>query len=270
MYLAYAFLTSYIRRFCALYRSDTLEPGASRGNAEWIVGPDAGTHDRDQLLQSFFDWYGSPMKKINRFTVQIKNNYSTMKRNLLIVTIVTSVFIGLLSCGGGDVKKSKEYLALKSELDKIKSQDSLEAANIAAYKKLNEDFMAGKKEDFLAGIADNFVDHNPDTAMTKKEGKAACEEGFAIITSAFSDMKMDYPHVMAEGDMVFAHCTMSGKNTGPMGPNMPATNGTYKDVDFYEVVRYENGKCAERWGLMDFNGMLAQMAATGTMTEQPK
>jgi predicted SnoaL-like aldol condensation-catalyzing enzyme len=168
------------------------------------------------------------------------------------------------------VKKSKEYLALKAELDKMKSGDSLEAANIASYKKLNEDFMNGKKEDFLAGVADNYVDHNPDTMLTKKQGKEACAEGYDIITGAFSGMSMNYVHIYAEGDMVYCHATMTGKNTGPMGPNMPASNGSYKDVDFYEVVRYENGKCAERWGLMDFNTMMAQMAATGTMTEQPK
>lgn len=198
--------------------------------------------------------------------------YSTMKRNLMIVTVVTSVFMGLMSCGGGDVKKSKEYLALQAELDKIKSQDSLEAANIAAYKKLNDDFMGGKKEDFLAGVADNYVDHNPDTVMSKKQGKAACEEMYTIVTGAFSEMSMNYVHIYGEGDMVYCHATMTGKNTGPMGPDMPASNGSYKDVDFYEIVRYENGKLAERWGLMDMNTMMAQMMATGSpiTTEKQK
>jgi predicted ester cyclase len=182
-----------------------------------------------------------------------------MKRNLMIVTIVTSVFIGLLSCGGGDVTKSKEYLALKAELDKIKSQDSLEAANIAAYKKMNEDFMNNKKDDFLAALADNYMDHNADTFMTKKTGKAAQEEMITMINAAFTGMTMNYAHIYAEGDMVFSHATMDGKNTGAMGPEMPATGKEYKNVDFYEVVRFENGKVAERWGIMDSYSMMAQL-----------
>src|SRR5687767_4263261 len=212
-----------------------------------------------------------PNKKINSFILQIKNNYSTMKRNLLIVTIVTSVFIGLISCGGGDITKSKEYLALKAELDKIKSQDSLEAANIAAYKKLNEDFCANKREDFLAGIADNYVDHNQDTMLTKKQGKEACAEGFDVVNQTNTEMKVNYVHMYADGDYVFAHTSMSGKMSGSMGPGMPSMNGTYTDVDFFEVIRYENGKCAERWGLMDGAKMMAQIAASNTgTTEQPK
>lgn len=186
-----------------------------------------------------------------------------MKTNLFIATILTIGFVGLISCGSGDVKKSKEYLALKSELDKIKSQDSLEAANIAAYKKMNDDFCAGKKEEFLAGIADNYVDHNLDTMLTKKQGKESCAEGFDVVNQTNSEMKVSFVHMYAEGDYVFAHTSMSGKMSGSMGPNMPTINGSYSEVDFFEVLRYENGKLAERWGLMDGDKMMAQIAASG-------
>lgn len=182
-----------------------------------------------------------------------------MKRNLFIALTTLSCF--LFACGG-NVTKSKEYLALKAEMDKVKQQDSLEQANIAAYKKLNDDFMGGRKEDFLAGIADNYIDHNPDTGLTKKSGKEACADGYDIITGAFSEMSLTYTHLVAEGDMVFCHATMSGKNSGPMGP-MPATNKYYKDVEFYEVVKYVDGKCSERWGLMDMNTMMFQLSMTG-------
>ena len=187
-----------------------------------------------------------------------------MIRKISCILTGLSIVLLLNSCGGaGDVKKSKEYLELKAELDKLKASDSTEATNIAAYKKLNDDFMAGKKDDFMAGVADNYLDHNPDTAMSKKQGKEACDEMFTVITSAFTEMSMSYSHIMATGDLVFCHATMSGKNSGPMGPTMPATGKSYKDVEFYEVVRYENGKLAERWGLMDMNTMMAQMGMMG-------
>ncbi len=193
-----------------------------------------------------------------------------MIRKISLMIMGLSLALFLNSCGG-DPTKSKEYVALKAELDKIKSQDSLEAANIASYKKLNDDFCAGKREDFLAGIADNYVDHNPDTMLTKKQGKEACAEGFDGVNGSNSEMKVNYPHMYAEGDYVFAHTSMSGKMSGSMGPGLPTINGSYTDVDFFEVIRYENGKCAERWGLMDVNKMMAQIAAGNTATtEQPK
>lgn len=183
-----------------------------------------------------------------------------MKRKILFMITGLSLALILNSCGGAaDPKKSKEYMDLKAELDKLKTGDSTEVANIAAYKKLNDDFMAGKKDDFLNGVADNYLDHNPDTVLSKKQGKEACSEMFVVITGAFTEMSMSYTQIMADGDWVFCHATMSGKNSGPMGPDMPATGKSYKDVEFYEVVKYENGKCAERWGLMDMNTMMAQM-----------
>jgi predicted SnoaL-like aldol condensation-catalyzing enzyme len=107
--------------------------------------------------------------------------------------------------------------------------------------------------------------------LTKKQGKEACVEGFDIVNGSNSDMKVSYLHMYAEGDYVFAHTSMSGKMNGSMAPGMPTINGSYTDIDFFEVIRYENGKCAERWGLMDGNKMMAQIAATNTATtEQPK
>ncbi len=195
-----------------------------------------------------------------------------MKRNLFFTIVCGMLMIGFTACGGStDVKKSKAYMDLKAELDKIKAGDSTEAANIAAYKKLNDDFCAGKREDFLAGVADNYVDHNQDTMLTKKQGKEACAEGFDVVNGSNSEMKVNYVHMYAEGDYVFAHTSMSGKMSGSMGPGIPAMNGNYTEVDFFEVIRYENGKCAERWGLMDGAKMMAQIAASNTTTtEQPK
>lgn len=180
-----------------------------------------------------------------------------MKTKLMFAACLS---LGMLmaSCGGGDVKNSKEYKELKAELDKIKAQDSLENAQINAYKKLNDDFMAGKKEDFLGGLADGYIDHNPDTMMTKKTGKEACAEMFDMVTKANTEMTMTYTFIYSEGDMVFVHGKMGGKNTGDMGPMMPATNKSY-NVDFWEAVKYENGKIKERWGIMDMFAMMNQL-----------
>jgi len=168
----------------------------------------------------------------------------------ITMAIVLSAFLALVSCGGGDVKNSAEYKNLKASLDKIEKQDSLEKANIEAYKKLNEDFMAGKKDEVMAIYADDYEDHNCDSSMSKKKGKEAMGEMMDWVTATHSNMSMTYDHIYAEDDMVYAHGKMKGKNTGTVDPKYPATNKSF-DVDYFEIVRFKDGKIKERWGLMD-------------------
>jgi predicted ester cyclase len=180
-------------------------------------------------------------------------------RPTFVWAICLGGFLALASCGGsGNPKDSKEYKELKAELDRIKAQDSTENAQIEAYKKMNEDFMKGRKDEMLSIVADDYVDHNADTMLTKKKGKEALADMMEMIVAGNSDMAMDYTKISSEGDMVYVFGKMRGKNTGDMGPGMPATNKSY-NVDFFEAVRFENGKIKERWGLMDTYAMMSQL-----------
>ena len=71
----------------------------------------------------------------------------------------------------------------------------------------------------------------------------------------------------ADKDMVIAHYTMTGMNSGPMG-EMPATNKSV-NVNGVDIVRFENGKAVEHWGyweemkMMQQLGMMPEMGAAG-------
>ena len=64
------------------------------------------------------------------------------------------------------------------------------------------------------------------------------------------------PSAFAEGDTVVAHVSMRGKHTGEL-MGMPPSG---KDVTMRvsDLVRMENGKAVERWGVEDMSGLSGQ------------
>jgi steroid delta-isomerase-like uncharacterized protein len=103
----------------------------------------------------------------------------------------------------------------------------------------------------------DFVDHNPDMGHSGKgtdDLKASFKEFFA----AFPDVHMTANFMVAEGDKVVSHLTITGTNTGAMG-NMPAT-GKSMNVDGIDIVGgIKDGKASERWGFFDNMKMMMQM-----------
>ena len=87
---------------------------------------------------------------------------------------------------------------------------------------------------------------------------------FVTFLSAFSDSKVTVEHQLSEGDMVASHIWISGKNTGGFMDMAP----TGRDVHYpgIEIVRVEDGKIREFWGLLDIMVMLQQL---GVVPEQP-
>ena len=101
----------------------------------------------------------------------------------------------------------------------------------------------------------NFVDHDP------PQGYQGTLEGFKQWTgeflAAFPDCRCEIDDVIAEGDKAVARSRLIGTNTGPfMG--MPATGKTI-EVEGIDIVRVENGRMAEHWGVYDAASMMQQL-----------
>jgi steroid delta-isomerase-like uncharacterized protein len=102
----------------------------------------------------------------------------------------------------------------------------------------------------------DFVDHNPDMGHSGKgldDLKASFKEFFA----AFPDVHMTSDLMIAEGDHVASHITMTGTNSGAMG-NMPATNKSV-NIEGIDIIAIKDGKATERWGFFDNMKMMTQM-----------
>lgn len=101
----------------------------------------------------------------------------------------------------------------------------------------------------------NFVDHNPEPGQ--EPGIEGLKKMFAGYRAAFPDMKMTVNHMLADGDMVVAHITVTMTNTGSfMG--MPPT-GKSVTMEGYDMLRFENGKGVEHWGIFDMASMMQQL-----------
>lgn len=105
-------------------------------------------------------------------------------------------------------------------------------------------------------VAEDFVDHNP-PGPDIPPGREGLKQVFATFRSAFPDMRMRVEDQIAEGDKVVSRATVSGTNKGDfMG--VPAT-GKSVSIGIVDILRFEGGQIAERWGEADFMGMMQQL-----------
>jgi steroid delta-isomerase-like uncharacterized protein len=103
---------------------------------------------------------------------------------------------------------------------------------------------------------DNFVDHNPDMGHSG-QGVADLKAQFTEFFAAFPDIHASVNFMVAEGDTVVSHLTMTGTNTGPMA-GMPATNKKIS-ISGVDIVSIKDNKATERWGFFDTQKMMADM-----------
>ncbi len=66
-------------------------------------------------------------------------------------------------------------------------------------------------------------------------------------------------HMIAEGDLVATYKTFTGTHTGDFfGTPATGKRATIRVMDF---VRYDDGRIAEHWNIVDLPGLMAQLQA---------
>jgi predicted ester cyclase len=130
-------------------------------------------------------------------------------------------------------------------------------ANIAKTKAFYENVMNAHKPDAAAEYCEaSFVDHNPDPGHSGQgidDLKAQFGQWFAMMP----DAHVTVDKITADGDMVWAYLTVTGTMKGDMGP-MKA-NGKSVKINGVDIVKIQNGKAVERWGVFDSYGMMSQL-----------
>ena len=97
-------------------------------------------------------------------------------------------------------------------------------------------------------------------------GAAGFRQVFNAFRGAFPDIHVAVERTITEGDMVTAHCRVTGTHTG----NGLGLDATGKKVDFegMTIVRVVDGRIREGWNCFDFLTMYQQLgvvaAAPGT------
>lgn len=104
-------------------------------------------------------------------------------------------------------------------------------------------------------VAEGFVEH--EELPTDAEGRDGLRELFQSMHDAFTDFAVNLEDMVAEGDKVFVRATMQGIQRAEfMG--IPSL-GKPMLVPVADVLRFENGRIVEHWGVMDTGQLMQQL-----------
>ena len=90
-----------------------------------------------------------------------------------------------------------------------------------------------------------------------KDGVEGTKGTIKYLRSAFPDFKITIDEVAVIGDTVWARQKGGGTNLGSFAGHAPT--GIKAFIDVIDVVRIEDGKIVEHWGVPDQVGMMLQL-----------
>jgi len=105
----------------------------------------------------------------------------------------------------------------------------------------------------------DYVHHNDAFYPGLQPGLANFKQALQARAGGISDLSVEIEHLIGEGDKVVARFYLSGVHSGTF-QGLPATG---KRVRFAatDIYRFEDGKIAEGWALMDFLALVQQVGA---------
>lgn len=118
---------------------------------------------------------------------------------------------------------------------------------------------SGRLDELDDLVAPDAVDHNPDAGQ--EPGLAGLKRSMTELRTAFPDLAFTPQEITSGGDRVVSRVLISGIHSGDYGA-IPATDRAMS-VDAIDIVRFEDGRAVERWGLYDAPAMTRQLGLVG-------
>ena len=106
-------------------------------------------------------------------------------------------------------------------------------------------------------VAAGVVSHSPWPGQ--KPGAVGVKETLAHFRRALPDMNVAIQHLIADGDMVVAYCTVTGTHRGSLMDEPPS--GAKVSYEEAIVFRFQDGKIVEHWAVADALALLRQIRA---------
>jgi steroid delta-isomerase-like uncharacterized protein len=106
-------------------------------------------------------------------------------------------------------------------------------------------------------FAPDFVSHNLPPGFPP--GAEGVRRFFTTFAQAMGDVKVTIDAIVAEDDLVAVRTTTHGMHTGTLF-GIPAS-GRQLAIDGTDIVRVEDGRIVEHWGLTNTVGALQQVSA---------
>jgi steroid delta-isomerase-like uncharacterized protein len=120
-----------------------------------------------------------------------------------------------------------------------------------------EVFGEGRTETIDELCAEGFVDHEEVPGLPPtREGLKLFVEG---TRAAFPDLHVEVDDIFESGDKVVARARFQGTHRGEFLGIAPT--GRRIDVPLIDIIRIENGRAAEHWGISDQMTLMQQLGA---------
>ena len=117
-------------------------------------------------------------------------------------------------------------------------------ANKALIRRVFEEVIpAGVPEGMRTVVAEDFLDHDP--LPGQPAGVAGAEYVVANMAGGHPDIRFQIHHLLAEGDRVTIHWTMTGTRSGTFLGQPPT--GEAVEMSAIVIFRVADGRLAERW-----------------------
>jgi predicted SnoaL-like aldol condensation-catalyzing enzyme len=127
--------------------------------------------------------------------------------------------------------------------------------NMAALRRIIEEGFGHGNLEVVDELFDaSMVEHQAGIDSPNREGVKAAIKG---LHRSFPDIQYTFEHLVADGDLVWAHMKGRATHLGPFGP-LPPTGKTI-EIDVIDIARFQNGKVVEHWGVPDRLSLLEQL-----------
>jgi predicted ester cyclase len=104
-------------------------------------------------------------------------------------------------------------------------------------------------------IAEDSIDHG--AGPDEPQGLAGVQRKMLWLRSVFSDQRWEIHQVIGDGEFVVVYCTLHARHTGNL-MGIPPTNREVNQ-DYVQILRFEDGKAVERWGVRDDMALMRQL-----------
>ncbi len=120
-----------------------------------------------------------------------------------------------------------------------------------------EEISAGNLEVIDELVADEVVEHEEFPGI--EPNKEGVKQFFALMRSAFPDLRMEPHEMLAEGELACARVTITGTHDGEFMGLAPT--GKPIEIETIDMLRIRDGQAVEHWGVTDSMTMMHQLDA---------
>jgi predicted ester cyclase len=131
-----------------------------------------------------------------------------------------------------------------------------ESDNLELYRRVTLGAFAGGDMGIIDELlTPDFTEHEP--APGVRPGREGVKDLVNMMRAAFPDLHIRIDDSFGAGDQLCARSTWTGTNTGSFMGNPPTgRSATWEAID---IIRVQDGRCAEHWGQLDIMGLLTQL-----------